>query len=192
MVPIPDHPFQLVVPYQQYMPSFDFKSLKEQFSDSRVKQNGITINEIMGTVKEANKVIQDSRGEIIKLERINMGAILGGAALFVLLTFISVAAQKKWWSFLIIYLILYVVGVVTLNGHVQRKVVTHLRKAHFMLALFCRSENNRLYLSKFCEVRPGYTAKFIVFNAHPVDIENPSNIIKIINQRNLREKEEFD
>lgn len=36
-----------------------------------------------------------------------------------------------------------------------------LRQAHFMLAVTCRAENNRYYLKKGVEVRPGYLGSWL-------------------------------
>lgn len=40
----------------------------------------------------------------------------------------------------------------------------HLRQAHFMLAVTCRAENNRYYLKRGVEVRPGYLARWVEFS----------------------------
>ena len=39
-----------------------------------------------------------------------------------------------------------------------------IRQAHFMLAVACRAENNRYYLKRGVEVRPGYLGSWIEFN----------------------------
>jgi hypothetical protein len=48
----------------------------------------------------------------------------------------------------------------------KRKQNKFLRQAHFILALYCRSENNRFYLSKNVEMRPGFLAKWVEFIIH--------------------------
>jgi len=37
----------------------------------------------------------------------------------------------------------------------------HLRNSHFLLAVFCRAENNRHYLGLGLELRPGFLGKWI-------------------------------
>jgi hypothetical protein len=51
-----------------------------------------------------------------------------------------------------------------------------LRQAQFLLAVFCRAENNNLYLNCQVELRPGYLAKWIEINFIPINNENPDII----------------
>jgi len=46
-----------------------------------------------------------------------------------------------------------------------------LRQAHFMLAVYCRAENNRLFLHKNVEMRPGFMAKWLEFNVQKTTYE---------------------
>ena len=39
----------------------------------------------------------------------------------------------------------------------------YLRISHFLLAIYCRAENNRFYLKRHVTLRPGYLAKWIEF-----------------------------
>ena len=39
--------------------------------------------------------------------------------------------------------------------------------SQFLISVFCRAENNRLYLRKGVEVRPGFTGKWIEFVCLP-------------------------
>ena len=39
-----------------------------------------------------------------------------------------------------------------------------MRQAHFVLSVVCRAENNRYYLKRGIEVRPGYLAKWVLFS----------------------------
>ena len=48
-----------------------------------------------------------------------------------------------------------------------------------MLALFCRAENNRFYLSRNVELRPGFLSKWIEFIVHAPS-ENPDEAINRI------------
>ena len=67
-------------------------------------------------------------------------------------------------SFLVVLLFFVSVGAAYFTfKYFQNK---YLRQAHFMLALFCRSENNRYYLEKNVELRPGFLAKWIEFTIH--------------------------
>lgn len=50
-----------------------------------------------------------------------------------------------------------------------------------MLAAFCRAENNRFYLTKSIEVRPGFLAKWIEFIFH--DMRRDDDYEEIIQNR---------
>ena len=56
-----------------------------------------------------------------------------------------------------------------------------------MLAIVCRAENNRYYLKRGVELRPGYLARWIEFNV--VTKHGERNIVEILKQRQKEEKE---
>ena len=58
-------------------------------------------------------------------------------------------------------------------------------QAQFLLAVFCRAENNNLYLKCQVELRPGYLAKWIEINFIPLDNETP-DILSYMRQRWLK------
>ena len=53
-----------------------------------------------------------------------------------------------------------------------------------MLAVFCRAENNRLYLKNGIELRPGFLGKWIEFNC--MDDMGVDDIINQMRQRFLK------
>jgi hypothetical protein len=46
------------------------------------------------------------------------------------------------------------------------------------LAVICRAENNRYYLKRNVEMRPGYLAKWIEFNVLDPSKESPLDMIQ--------------
>lgn len=58
-----------------------------------------------------------------------------------------------------------------------------LRQSHMLLSLFCRVENNRLYLKLGLELRPGYLAKWIEILV--VDKSQNQDLIAFFKQRFL-------
>lgn len=52
--------------------------------------------------------------------------------------------------------------------HLASKLLAsrYLRQAHFALAVVLRAENNRIYLRRGVELRPGYLGKWIEVRAH--------------------------
>jgi len=61
----------------------------------------------------------------------------------------------------------------------------YLKQAHFMLAIVCRSENNRVFLFHNIEMRPGYLGKWIEFITHDsdMDYDNIFDIMKVRQDR---------
>jgi hypothetical protein len=48
-----------------------------------------------------------------------------------------------------------------------------------MLALYCRAENNRIFLKKNIELRPGFMAKWIEYNCiKEAVVESPEGVDK--------------
>jgi len=46
-----------------------------------------------------------------------------------------------------------------------------------MLSVICRAENNRYYLRRGVEVRPGYLGKWVEFNVLDLEENNKRNIL---------------
>jgi Asp-tRNA(Asn)/Glu-tRNA(Gln) amidotransferase C subunit len=61
----------------------------------------------------------------------------------------------------------------------------YLKQAQFMLAIVCRSENNRVFLFHNIEMRPGYLGKWIEFITHDsdMDYDNIFDIMKVRQDR---------
>lgn len=53
-----------------------------------------------------------------------------------------------------------------------------MRMSHFLLSVFCRAENNRLYLKNGVEVRPGFTGKWIEFTCLDMNKYTIENVIQ--------------
>jgi hypothetical protein len=65
-------------------------------------------------------------------------------------------------------------------GAIMTKIVRHfqnwyLRRAMILIGLYCRAENNKLYLPNNIELRPGYLGKWLEFHVHGADL--PTDII---------------
>ena len=54
-----------------------------------------------------------------------------------------------------------------------------MRMSQFLLSVFCRAENNRLYLKNGVELRPGFLGKWIEFTC----VESPTTEVIIQNMR---------
>lgn len=76
------------------------------------------------------------------------------------------------WLYSILVIALFVIAMGVIYFVFKTKQNKYLRQAHFILALFCRSENNRFYLSKNVEMRPGFLAKWVEFIIHEEPDDN--------------------
>jgi hypothetical protein len=59
-----------------------------------------------------------------------------------------------------------------------------MRISQFLLSIFCRAENNRLYLKQGVEVRPGFLGKWIEFTC--LEGNETDEIISQMRQRFLK------
>ena len=66
----------------------------------------------------------------------------------------------------------------------NRRINQVYRMAHFVLAVFCRVENNRLYLQHGIEIRPGFNAQWITF--HVLETNDLNSYIAIARERFLK------
>ena len=92
------------------------------------------------------------------------------AAIGVLMAIIAIVVgmlsdENYWAPMLIIFA--YLVALLIVLQFFKHKNSYKLRMSHFLISVFCRAENNRLYLRKGVEVRPGFTGKWIEFNCLP-------------------------
>lgn len=59
-----------------------------------------------------------------------------------------------------------------------------MRMSQFLLSVYCRAENNRLYLKHGVEIRPGFTGKWIEFACLETNVVD--EIIQMMRQRFLK------
>lgn len=81
---------------------------------------------------------------------------------------------------IIVYLIIFLI-VITIFKY---RSSYSMRMTQFLLSVFCRAENNRLYLKHGVEVRPGFTGKWIEFTC--LENNGTEEIIKQMRQRFLK------
>ncbi len=99
----------------------------------------------------------------------------------------------KWVTSLIFMASYFIIVASTyfINKYLQNR---QLRQAHFVLAIFCRAENNRIYLHRNVEMRPGFLATWIEFLQHTPPQDEELNefdsdwLLKKIQQRVLPER----
>ena len=100
----------------------------------------------------------------MRLERTNLTILILG---FILTVGGSILGGTiyHWLSSLIIMFAYFMIASITY--YVFKTLQNRsLRQSHFLLAMFCRAENNRYYLSRSVEMRPGFLAAWVEFLIH--------------------------
>jgi len=93
--------------------------------------------------------------EIIK----NIVAVVLFIVFFILAIAVGLSTESwLWCAFVILMYIFVLITTVYFTKYAYNK---GLRQSHFLLAVFCRAENNRHYLNLGLELRPGFLGKWI-------------------------------
>ena len=106
------------------------------------------------------------------MERINMTILILG---FILTVVGSILGGTMYhWVFSLIIMFAYFM-IASITYYVFKTLQNRsLRQSHFLLAMFCRAENNRYYLSRSVEMRPGFLAAWVEFLIHEPPEEEDS------------------
>lgn len=116
---------------------------------------------------------------------IGYGTILFGLLIIVLLGIGTSGSETSNWGNMVLYILLYFIFVPIVYKVSKCFQCKYLRQAHFVLSVVCRAENNRYYLRRGVEVRPGYLARWIEF--HVIDSElnqnKGKNILQVLKDR---------
>ncbi len=167
--PKSDYPNTIIIKYGDYRPEFKINELSKKYKKSNLLQREVDYLTFENTLNNASRYLQPYRAHVAKLEKINIAVIILGIILTVALSMMSGILYN--WIYSILVIVLFLIAMVFAYFVFKAKQNKYLRQAHFLLALFCRSENNRFYLSKNVEMRPGFLASWIEFIIH----EEPEN-----------------
>lgn len=109
------------------------------------------------------------------MERFNMTILILGFILTVGGSILG-GTMYHWLSSLIIMFAYFMIASITY--YVFKTLQNRsLRQSHFLLAMFCRAENNRYYLSRSVEMRPGFLAAWVEFLIHePPDDDSATDV----------------
>jgi glycerol-3-phosphate acyltransferase PlsY len=111
-------------------------------------------------LEKATKLLAPYRGKIAKIEKIKNVSLGILAVVFLIVAIWAGMSSGNWiWT---AFLTALFVSLAALTIYFIKFAYTRaLRQSHMLLSLFCRVENNRLYLKLGLEIRPGYLAKWI-------------------------------
>ena len=114
-------------------------------------------------MRRATDIVNDYRGALGRRNKIVQIAIFvaGLAMLFSSVIIGYTRDDDYWWPmFLVIVYLFSVLIVITIFKY---RSSYKMRMSQFLLSIFCRAENNRLYLRHGVEIRPGFLGKWIEF-----------------------------
>lgn len=137
-------------------------------------QQGILQEDIEDSLRMAGTAMQPFHGLMAKQQKIKYWIFAGAFLLFLLFSILSgvIPALKKGrrngrWFWPLIIALVYVVGISVANHYINKNMSYKYRMGHFVLSVFCRAENNRLYLKHGVEMRPGYNGLWVTFEVLP-------------------------
>jgi len=108
---------------------------------------------------------------------------IGALCDLIIVISVGMSMDGNYWvpMFVIVIYLLLVLIVVTVFKY---RSSHQMRMSQFLLSVFCRAENNRLYLKHGVEMRPGFTGKWIEFAC--LESNAVDEIIQMMRQRFLK------
>jgi hypothetical protein len=181
------NPELVYVRYGQIMPKYYSSNLKKRFDESALPLRDVTFRDFQKTINLCTELLKPYRGKILMYDAIGYTTICVGLLLIILLGIATSNASSGNWGNMVLYILLYFIFVPIILKVSQCFQCRYLRKAHFTLAVVCRAENNRYYLKRDVEIRPGYLARWVEFSC--VDKSRKSALRQIQERHdvNLRE-----
>ena len=128
---------------------------------------------------KATALLSNYRGKIALRDRKIVYYLLGAGVLtFLFAVIIGMVMQntdRSPWFMTAFIVCLYLASIYGVNLYFKYRSSYEYRMSQFLLAVFCRVENNRLYLRHGIEMRPGFLGKWIEFSS--LDVGEYEDII---------------
>ena len=177
-VPNNRNPDLVYVRYSSLMPRYYSRAPKQRFDDSSLPLREVTYKEFSNTLNLCTLMMKNYRGKILMYDLIGYTVILLGLLIIVLLGVATSSSESGNWGNMVLYILLYFIFVPIIYKVSKCFQCKYLRQAHFVLAVVCRAENNRYYLKRGVEVRPGYLARWVEFAVLDTRTKSPLRIIQ--------------
>ena len=145
---------------------------KKRFQNSRLPETSVTEREFNNTITLCSTFLKDYRGRIQQFDKLAYGLIFFGFILIIVIGISTSSSESGNWGSMILWILIYFIFVPIVYKVSKCFQNKFLRQAHFVLSVVCRSENNRYYLQRGVEVRPGYLARWIEFAVIDKEIKN--------------------
>jgi len=122
-------------------------------------------------------MMKNYRGKILMYDTIGYVTIAIGMLIIILLGVSTSNSESGNWGNMVLYILIYFIFVPIIYKVSKCFQCKYLRQAHFVLSVVCRAENNRYYLKRGVEVRPGYLARWVEFTVLDTSTYSPLSII---------------
>ena len=132
-------------------------------------------------------MMKNYKGKILMYDMMGYATILLGLLIILLLGVATSNSERGNWGNMVLYILLYFIFVPIIYKVSQCFQNKYLRQAHFVLSVVCRAENNRYYLKRGVEVRPGYLARWVEFDT--LDMSDGKDPLMILQDRHKKETE---
>ena len=151
----------LYIEWESFRRGFDKREPLELLKQSNfVDYNGLQPQDLEDTIDKATELLTPYRGWISNIEWIKNGSlILTGIIMFAVSVLVGLNNDDPFLGALIG--LLWTIVCILAVYYVKRLYTLRLRQSNFLLAVFCRAENNRHYLRLGIELRPGFLGKWI-------------------------------
>lgn len=159
--------------YKSWRRAFEKRTPLQSYKNLNwLQEHNLHQNDLEDTIDRATQLLQPYRGWIGQVEIIkNIIVATTCTIAFTLAISLGVGLDSPLAGALIaiIYCAMVILAVYFMKFLYSRR----LRQANFLLAVFCRAENNRHYLKLNLELRPGFLGKWIEVSPIKLDNQNP-------------------
>jgi hypothetical protein len=146
-------------------------------------EHGLLPADLEDTIDKATELLRPYRGAVAMMEIWKNILMCIFFIVFFIVAIIVGLAEESWlWCgfVMVIYMVILIPTVYFMKYAYNR----YLRQSHFLLAIFCRAENNRHYLNLGLELRPGFLGKWIEISI--VNTEGHPDVISYFKSRFLK------
>lgn len=184
VVPKDTVPTSLHFTYSNWRRGYEKRSPMKKLVDMDfTSKHQLLVADLEDTIDKATELMKPYRGWIATMEIVKIALAVVG-----LIIACIVAVSVGWSQFgwvgcaitILVYMTLAILGIYFIKYSYNAK----LWQSNFLLAIFCRAENNRHYLNLGLELRPGFLAKWIEVKV--VNTEKHPDIISYFKQRFLQ------
>lgn len=184
MTPSDELPYNMVVEYNNWDGRFNPLKAQKSYEQTQLGSKEVTFEDVSDTLNRATALLTRYRGQLAKRNKfVKIGIIATGFLFLFLSVLTGMLDHGNYWGPMLIIVFYLVACIVTVTIFKYRSSY-QMRMSQFLLSVFCRAENNRFYLKRGVEVRPGFLGKWIEFTC--LDSLATDDIIQSMRQRFLK------